>query len=70
MKVKRAAEAKRARQNLGIVIENDRGRPSLTQTLHLGSAPYVSKLAKEMKQAIPRSKKWRDVKQSIIRLIT
>ena len=36
----------------------------------MGSAPYVSKLAKEMKQAIPRSKKWRDVKQSIIRFMT
>jgi hypothetical protein len=41
----------------------------IAQTLHMGSAPYVSKLAKEMKQAIPRSKKWRDVKQSVIRFI-
>jgi hypothetical protein len=31
IKVKRAAEAKRACQNLGIVIENDRGRPPLTR---------------------------------------
>jgi hypothetical protein len=42
----------------------DRANPS-----H-GQCPYVSKLAKEMKQAIPRSKKWRDVKQSMIRFIT
>ena len=42
----------------------------ISQTLHMGSAPYVSKLAKEMKQAIPRSKKWRDVKQSMMRFIT
>jgi hypothetical protein len=42
----------------------------IAQTLHMGSAPYVSKLAKEMKQAIPRTKKWRDVKQSMIRFIT
>ncbi|MFT6380074.1 MAG: hypothetical protein ACJAXZ_001553 [Akkermansiaceae bacterium] len=42
----------------------------IAQTLHMGSAPYVSKLAKEMKQAIPRSKKWRDVKQSMMRFIT
>jgi hypothetical protein len=40
-----------------------------------GEKGVVSKLAKEMKQtklkqAIPRSKKWRDVKQSIIRFIT
>jgi hypothetical protein len=42
----------------------------IAQTLHMGSAPYVSKLAKEMKQAIPRSKKWRDVKQSMIRFMT
>ena len=42
----------------------------IAQTLHMGSAPYVSKLAKEMKLAMPRSKKWRDVKQRIIRFIT
>jgi hypothetical protein len=36
----------------------------------MGSAPYVSKLAKEMKLAMPRSKEWRDVKQRIIRFIT
>jgi hypothetical protein len=42
----------------------------IAQPLHMGSAPYVSKLAKEMKQAIPRSKKWRNVKQSMIRFIT
>jgi hypothetical protein len=42
----------------------------IAQTLHMGSAPYVSKLAEEMKQAIPRSKKWRDVKQSMMRFIT
>ena len=42
----------------------------ISQTLHMGSAPYVSKLAKEMKLAMPRSKEWRDVKQRIIRFIT
>ncbi len=36
----------------------------------MGSALYVSKLAKEMKLAMPRNKKWRDVKQRIIRFIT
>jgi hypothetical protein len=35
-----------------------------------GQCPLLSKLAKEMKQAIPRSKKGRDVKQSMIRFIT
>jgi hypothetical protein len=30
----------------------------------------VSKLAKEMKQALPKSKKWRDAKQRIVRFIT
>ena len=42
----------------------------ISQTLHMGSAPYVSKLAKEMKLAMPKSKEWRDVKQRIIRFIT
>ncbi len=42
----------------------------IAQTLHMGSAPYVSKLAKEMKQATPKSKEWRGVKQRIIRFIT
>ena len=42
----------------------------IAQTFHMGSAPYVSKLAKEMKQAMPRSKEWRDVKQKIVRFIT
>jgi hypothetical protein len=30
----------------------------IAQTLHMGSSPYVSKLAKEMKLAMPRNKKW------------
>jgi len=42
----------------------------IAQTLHMGSTPYVSKLAKEMKQAMPKRKKWREVKQAIIRFIT
>jgi hypothetical protein len=35
----------------------------------MGSYPYLSKLAKEMKLAMPRNKEWRDVKQRIIRFI-
>ena len=42
----------------------------ISQTLHMGSAPYVSKLAKQMKLAMPRSKGWRDSKQRIVRFIT
>jgi len=35
----------------------------------MGSAPFVSKLAKEMKLAMPRNKKWSNIKQRIIRFI-
>ena len=42
----------------------------ISKTLHMASGPYLSKLAKEMKLAMPRSKEWRDVKQRIIRFIT
>ena len=42
----------------------------LANPSHGQCPPYVSKLAKELKLAMPSSKEWRAVKQRIIRFIT
>ena len=42
----------------------------ITQTLHMGSTPYVSKQAKEMKEWVKTDKKWGRVKNKIVRFIT
>jgi len=42
----------------------------ITKTLHMGSSPYVSKLAKEMKLRVKNDKKWANLKKDIIRFIT